>query len=52
MQVQRYSLIETAKADGQEPYEYLNWVLTALPYALNQLKRYCCGILKKMNAFI
>ena len=28
-----YSLIETAKANGLEPYEYLNQVLTALPYA-------------------
>lgn len=28
-----YSLIETAKANGLEPYEYLKQVLTALPYA-------------------
>ncbi len=28
-----YSLIETAKANGLEPYEYLKKVLTALPYA-------------------
>jgi len=28
-----YSLIETAKANGLEPYEYLKRVLTALPYA-------------------
>jgi transposase len=28
-----YSLIETAKANGLEPYEYLNQVLKALPYA-------------------
>ncbi len=28
-----YSLIETAKANGLEPYEYIKQVLTALPYA-------------------
>jgi len=28
-----YSLIETAKANGLEPYAYLKQVLTALPYA-------------------
>ena len=28
-----YSLIETAKANGWEPYEYLTQVLKALPYA-------------------
>jgi hypothetical protein len=28
-----YSLIETAKANGLEPYAYLNHVLRALPYA-------------------
>ena len=28
-----YSLIETAKANGLEPYEYLTQVLKALPYA-------------------
>ena len=28
-----YSLIETAKANGLEPYQYLKQVLTALPYA-------------------
>jgi len=28
-----YSLIESAKANGLEPYEYLKQVLTALPYA-------------------
>ena len=28
-----YSLIETAKANGLEPYDYLKQVLTALPYA-------------------
>jgi len=28
-----YSLIETAKANGLEPFEYLKQVLTALPYA-------------------
>lgn len=28
-----YSLIETAKANGLEPYEYMKQVLTALPYA-------------------
>ncbi len=28
-----YSLIETAKANGLEPYDYLKLVLTALPYA-------------------
>ncbi|BCG62674.1 MAG: transposase, IS66 family [Methyloprofundus sp.] len=28
-----YSLIETAKANGLEPYEYLKQVLTALPHA-------------------
>lgn len=28
-----YSLIETAKLNGLEPYDYLNRVLTALPYA-------------------
>ena len=28
-----YSLIETAKANGWEPYEYMKQVLTALPYA-------------------
>jgi len=27
-----YSLIETAKANGWEPYEYLTQVLKALPY--------------------
>ena len=28
-----YSLIESAKANGLEPYEYMKQVLTALPYA-------------------
>jgi len=28
-----YSLIETAKANGLEPYDYIKQVLTALPYA-------------------
>ena len=28
-----YSLIETAKADGLEPYQYLRAVFTALPQA-------------------
>ena len=28
-----YSLIETAKANGLEPYAYMKQVLTALPYA-------------------
>ena len=28
-----YSLIETAKANGLEPYSYLTQVLKALPYA-------------------
>ena len=28
-----YSMIETAKANGLEPYEYLTHVLKALPYA-------------------
>ncbi|NOQ77290.1 MAG: IS66 family transposase [Methylococcaceae bacterium] len=28
-----YSLIETARANGIEPYEYIKQVLTALPYA-------------------
>lgn len=28
-----YSLIETAKCQGLEPYAYLNAVLKALPYA-------------------
>ena len=27
-----YSLVETAKANGQEPYDYLLYVLTLLPY--------------------
>ncbi len=26
-----YSLIETAKANGQEPYQYLRWLLNELP---------------------
>ena len=28
-----YSLIETAKANGLEPFEYYQHILTALPYA-------------------
>ena len=28
-----YSLIETAKANGLEPYAYLRWVFTLLPAA-------------------
>jgi len=28
-----YSLIESAKANGLEPYEYIKQILTALPYA-------------------
>ena len=27
-----YSLVETAKANGVEPYDYLLYVLSALPY--------------------
>ena len=27
-----YSLLETAKANGIEPYQYLNYILTELPY--------------------
>lgn len=27
-----YSLVETAKANGIEPYQYLNYILTELPY--------------------
>lgn len=27
-----YSLVETAKANGIEPYEYLLLILTILPY--------------------
>ena len=26
-----YSLIETAKANGREPYQYLSWMLNKLP---------------------
>jgi hypothetical protein len=32
-QLLHYSLIETAKANGLEPYAYLTHVLKALPYA-------------------
>lgn len=28
-----YSLIETAKANGKEPYAWLRWVLEQLPFA-------------------
>ena len=30
-----YSLIETAKANGVMPYDYLDWLLTELPKDLN-----------------
>ena len=32
-----YSLVETAKANGIEPYEYLMLVLSMLPYLVKSL---------------
>jgi len=47
-----YSLIETAKANGLEPYDYLNQVLRALPYAdtVEKLEALLPWNIKKTNS--
>jgi transposase len=47
-----YSLIETAKANGWEPYDYLNQVLRALPYAdtVEKLEALLPWNIKKTNS--
>jgi len=44
-------LIETAKANGLEPYDYFNRVLTALPYAdtVEKLEILLPWNIKKLN---
>jgi len=47
-----YSLIETAKANGWEPYDYLNQVLKALPHAdtVEKIEALLPWNIKKMNS--
>jgi transposase len=48
-----YSLIETAKANGLEPYAYLKQVLTALPYAesVEEIEALLPWNIKKTDSF-
>jgi len=47
-----YSLIETAKANGWEPYDYLNQVLNALPHAdtVEKIEALLPWNIKKLNS--